>query len=363
MRLPDRLKSLPLTIILTVLIWMYAEAQFTSVQPDVKINVQVIAPSPDLTLRVHDMSRDAYTPLMNLVVTLQGPRDQIDRIYNDSLQLHYDQASEGLAYVPTPNEVSQGKFEISTVSILNRMPYFRDRNVTVTSASPARVTLEVDPVRQIKASVTFPQGTTVQTYSLEPSSVDVFVAQSTWEKIGEGHLTVIAEPGIQLGTLPQDTEQRVPVRFVAEYSGTRDDRIRINPSQGNVTVHTRRSQPLSETIPDVPIWVSGPPAMLARFDVELQPRALSVNLAGNKGPIDDLHARLAAGGVKATGVYIYLDITAEDQPSDALSRRRLRFILPEGLSLLSGTNDVSYRLVERNAPPSTATVPATKTGN
>src|ERR1043166_5123927 len=121
MLLPDRLKSLPLTIILTVLIWMYAEAQFTSVQPDVKLNVQVISPSPDVSLRVHDLTRDNYAPLMNLIVTLQGPRDQIDRIYNDSLQLHFNQPSDGLTYVPTPADVALGKFEVSTLSILNRM--------------------------------------------------------------------------------------------------------------------------------------------------------------------------------------------------------------------------------------------------
>src|ERR1041384_1839443 len=71
-----RLKTLPLTIILTVLIWMYAEAQFTSSREDVRISA--------LTLRVLDSHGNSVGAVATLAVTLQGPKSQIDRIFQES---------------------------------------------------------------------------------------------------------------------------------------------------------------------------------------------------------------------------------------------------------------------------------------
>src|ERR1041384_2873302 len=79
-----RLKTLPLTIILTVLIWMYAEAQFTSSREDVRISVRITSPSPDITLRVLDSHGNSVGAVATLAVTLQGPKSQIDRIFQES---------------------------------------------------------------------------------------------------------------------------------------------------------------------------------------------------------------------------------------------------------------------------------------
>ncbi len=76
----DRLKSLPLTILLTVLIWMYAEAKFTATQDHVPLTLRVVSPQGDLVLRALDPTDNRYHSAIALDVTLEGPKNQIDGI-------------------------------------------------------------------------------------------------------------------------------------------------------------------------------------------------------------------------------------------------------------------------------------------
>jgi hypothetical protein len=374
----DRLKSLPLTIILTILIWMYAEAQFTAVQPDVKVNVQALSPSPDYALRVFDPENSRFTPLMNLVATLQGPRNSIERIYQDSLPLTAEDVSAGLTYVPTVPEITKaaakagttgvvapvlaaapngGILEVNTVSMLNRFDYFHSKGITVTHVSPARIQVVLDPVTRLQKRVEF-KSQLVDRFTLSPDVVEVLIPRAALEKIGGAdQLKVVAEPSRSFETLASDAEHTIPVRFVVEYAGSRDERIRVSPGTGNLTAHILRQQQAAVQIPDVPVWLSGPPSILGKYDIDVQPRTTAVTVSGSATAIDALKNRIESGGTRSAGVYAYLDITAEDAPAATATRRRIRFVLPEGLTQLSVSGEVAYRLVER---PSPAAPPATR---
>jgi len=72
----DRLKSLPLTIILTVLIWMYAESQVNSVRSDASMTVAgvpVWVSGPPEVLAKYDVALDPAT----VSVKVSGPPAQI----------------------------------------------------------------------------------------------------------------------------------------------------------------------------------------------------------------------------------------------------------------------------------------------
>lgn len=361
----DRLKSLPLTIILTVLIWMYAEAQFTAVQPDVKINVRVQSASPDqFDLQVYDPERRVpMGTMMNLVVSLQGPRNQIERIFQESNQLPLDEAYSGLTYVPSATEWakavapdSNGTLTVNTIAILNRFDYFHSKGVTVTQATPSRMQIRLDPVVKLQKRVEF-KSSLVDQFSLTPDVVEVRIPRAALEALGgQDQLKVVAEvadPSRGLDTLAPDTNHKVQVRFAVEHKGVRNEGIRVTPKEGTLDAHIVRQQQAMLQIPDVPVWLSGPPGLLGRYEVEIQPRVVTVSVAGTTVAIEALRSRLETGSIRSAGVLAYLDIPADDVPGTTM-RRRVRFVLPEGLTQLNVPGEVSYRLVER--------VPATAPG-
>jgi hypothetical protein len=371
----DRLKSLPLTIVLTILIWMYAEAQFTAVHDDVRVNVKVLSPTSDLAVRVYDNAENRYSSIASLIVTLQGPKNQIEQIYQESLSTAPDEEFAGLSYVPTVPELTRaldnGGFSIDVIRTLNRLDYFRSRGVSVTAASPPRVRIEVDRYTRLARTPEFRAGAVVDRFSLSPDTVEVSVPTGTLVAIGGGDkLTVVAEPQRDLNLLPADSDQVVPVRYSLEYPGARDERVRVSPAQGMATVHIPRRQQAAVSIPDIPVWVSGPPALLSRYDVDLQPKSISITVSGSSAPVDALKQRMDSGGSRASGIYAYLDISSDDKPlpagaprpsGDAFLRRRLRYVLPPGLSLLAGPAEVGFRLVDHPIPAPVAP-PATSPG-
>jgi len=77
----DRLKSLPLTIVLTILIWMYAESQVTSPQGTARLDVKGVpvlaAGAPDVLSPVHV---EVEPRTVDLIVS--GPQEAIDRLHN-----------------------------------------------------------------------------------------------------------------------------------------------------------------------------------------------------------------------------------------------------------------------------------------
>jgi hypothetical protein len=139
----DRLKSLPLTIVLTVLIWMYAEAKFTTTQDNVRLTLKTISPLGEVELRPADSPGDAFAPRMTVLVTVEGPKNQVDRLYQDSLGVQQEEDFSALAYVPPADDLKagggRGVSRAQTVELLNGLRFFRQRGVTVVAATPAEV--------------------------------------------------------------------------------------------------------------------------------------------------------------------------------------------------------------------------------
>lgn len=196
----ERLKSLPLTILLTLLIWAYAEAQFTSTQQDVPINVRVASNSPDYALRVMDPVTKRFSNILNFIVTLQGPRNQIDQILQESQGASRDKSGEdhlgALTYIPTTDQLRQAVasggstsggserengaatadgegLHPAVIPMLNRLEYFRSRGVTVTFANPSYVNIEVDTVTRLRKDAAFQSAVAVENATVDPATVEV----------------------------------------------------------------------------------------------------------------------------------------------------------------------------------------------
>ncbi|MCL2640625.1 MAG: hypothetical protein FWD53_07265 [Phycisphaerales bacterium] len=105
----------------------------------------------------------------------------------------------------------------------------------------------------------------------------------------------------------------------------------------------------TEALHDLPVWVSGPPEVVERYKIELHPPFLkSLTVSGSPAVIQSLRQRMASGtNSTASKVHAYLDITADDQPSEGRVTRSLRYTLPPGLTLLKYPGEVDFRLVEK----------------
>jgi hypothetical protein len=359
-RIFNRLKSLPLTILLTVLIWMYAEAQFTNTQENVQLNVKLVTPSPDLAVRAIDPVRNRPGETIHAVVTLQGPRNQLDAIFQQSQGVP-DEEFASLTYQPRQRDLHAGEeATVDVVTMLNSLNYFRSRRVTVISAAPPRVQLEVDQMVHLAKPPDFRPAMVVDRAVLSEDTVTVNVPAAVLDRLGgPTKIAVVAEPQRPLATLKSGTDQAVAVKYVADYAGPRDDRITVTPPIGMVNVRIPASSAATETVPEVQIWASGPPSLLAKYDVTIQPRSVKVTLAGSPAAIAAFHENR-----NVPGVHAYVDLTPDDVPSEAFIRRRVRYTLPDGLSLQDATPDVEFRLIEKPAAapapaPAPAPVPAT----
>ncbi len=245
---------------------------------------------------------------------------------------------------------------VDTVSALNSLRYFRQRGVTVTAATPSRIRLEVDHVEPLTKPVDFRPSFAVDRFTATPEQVTVNVPSEALVEIGGAdRITVNAVPTRDLTTLPPGAQQTVAVRYVVDYPGAaasgRDDRITVTPAQGEVLVVLPKHQQETVAVPDVPVWVSGPPGLLGRYDVTVVPKALRVTVAGSSPVIEQLRKQLAGGvgqqnAAANVGVRAYLDIYPDDLVSVGTSRRRVRFMLPDGLTVQSGA-EVEFRLLER----------------
>jgi hypothetical protein len=343
----DRLKSLPLTIVLTVLIWMYAEAKFTTTG-DARVSVRPVSPNGDLVLRLFDPTEARFLPTASVVVSVSGPTNQITTVQQEP-------EPPTLTFVPQAAALKIGAENyVDTASMLNSLSYFKKRGLTVTSAMPSRIRLEADHVEQVSRPVDFRPAVAVEHMSGLPDQATVLIPARTLQEIGgPDKITVAAVPTRDLSTLPIGTQQTVVVRFVPEYPGARDERVAVTPAQGTVTLTVPKREAITQAVPDVPVWVSGPPALLARYDVDVKPKFISVTVSGTEPAIRGLKDKLTNSsrgtGGGDEGIHAYLDVSLEDRPASSYTRRHVRYVLPDGLTVQDAPTDVEFRLVEITA--------------
>ena len=105
---------------------------------------------------------------------------------------------------------------------------------------------------------------------------------------------------------------------------------------------------VTATVPNIPVWVSAPPEILNKYDVQIEPASVRLIVSGEAGTIDALRKRIEAGD-QDLGIHAILDVNADDHPSPAYSSRSVRCPTPEGLTLQEKPPNVSFRLQERKS--------------
>ena len=287
------------------------------------------------------------------MVSVTGPTNQITLIQQET-------EPPTLTFVPQAGALKIGTDNhVDTASMLNSLSYFRKRGLTVTSATPSRIRVEVDHVEQISRPVDFRPAVAVEHMSGLPDQVTVLIPARILQEIGGAEkVTVAAVPARELSTLPIGVPQTVAVRFEPKYPGAQDERVTVTPPQGAVTLTIPKREAITQRVPEVPVWVSGPPALLARYDVDVKPKFLPVTVSGTEPAIRSLKEKLTNSsrgtGGGDEGIHAYLDVSLDDRPTAGYTRRHVRYVLPDGLTVQEGPPEVEFRLVEVAAPTGAA---------
>ncbi len=311
-------------VLVTVLVWMYADVEFTD-EMELQATIQLAtAPAGNQVLLSERQVVVSFK--------VQGRRSGLERLEH---RLRMPDAV--IRY-----QVSEGDSQIATRDILNRSPIFQAEGLTALSASPSTVQVKLDTkIHVADIPVTFEYtGAFPSEVTIEPPKMGIRVAKTDWEKIGK------AEPSPALRTVSVElkgvqSDKPFSVQIIPRIAG-----VAVEPDQATVTVTAKIAQ-LTETEElTVAVQVVSPTAWLEdgtwrEFVLKRQNAAewrARIQVSGTRKDLDQL---------KGGDVHAFVVLTDDDKkPIKSWDRRAVVVHLPRdlNLSLLGTRPSVSFRL-------------------
>ncbi len=357
-QLMDRLKVLPLTLLLSVLLWLYADANLTSTQGDLPIRISVIA-APDAGSRTVQLAQPATGDFQ---ITIQGPRNRVARVRQqcEGRAVFTTEDINNLVYVVRhPDQLALGSHDhMDAVKVFNSLPFFRQRRINVISVKPSTLQLNVDEMVTVVRPIDFRQLRGIPV-TLTPPSAKVVLPRSLLAGIGgKSQLRVIAHPLVDPTTLPPNTRQTIQAQLVVHYPGTLSTQVSVFPSTATVTLNIPAQPRKKLFIGIVPVWVRGPPWLLNRYSIETQPTTVNVTVSGAAHRLSLLKTQVIRGNAASVRgrVIAMLNLTTNWRPGAHFVSRRVHYHLPHGISLVDGPRHILCRIQRRK--PATTTTPA-----
>ncbi len=362
-QLMDRLKVLPLTLLLSVLLWLYADANLTSTQGDLPIRISVIA-APDAGSRTVQLAEPSTGDFQ---ITIQGPRNRVQRVRQqcEGRAVFTTEDVNNLVYVVRhPGHLALGGHDrMDAVKVFNSLPFFRQRRINVISVKPSTLELNVDEMVTVVRPIDFRQLRGIPV-TLTPPSAKVVLPRSLLAGIGgKSQLRVIAHPLVDPTTLPPNTRQTIEAQLVVHYPGTLSTQVTVFPSTAAVTLNIPAQPRKKLFIGIVPVWVRGPPWLLNRYSIETQPTTVNVTVSGAAHRLSLLKTQVIRGNAAPvrSRVIALLNMTSSWRPGPNFVSRRVHYHLPHGISLVDGPRHILCRIQRRTgtpAPPAGDQIPA-----
>lgn len=342
LRWSQHLRLLPVTIVVTILVWMYAEAQFSDSQEDLRVTLEFRSGTPTQAIEVSEPANHQYR------ISVTGTRNNVDEFRRQSLGtlVVTERQRAGLTFsVP---ETKESEIRLDSTALLNQMPRFRDRGITVVSADPPITVIALDQMETLTLPIRVRAGVALKQATLTPDRAVVRIPRGKLLEIGGvDAVQVWALPARDLNNAQPETDLQVPARLQVEYPGRNDERVTISPTQVTLQARTADQKAAALALDDIPVWVSGPSSMLARYQVVLEPRFVKIDLTGTPEALQRVRnlAATMPRGEASHGVRAFLDLDVADNANASLRPRSVRWALPEGLEAIGTPPVVQFRLV------------------
>lgn len=287
----ERVKTILLVAIITVLVWVFAEAEsLTSktVRAEVALEVEIGS------TRVFELI-DARAWRDRLDITLEGPTAAVadaESILRRPIRLR-----PGMDGFPT----DPGEQAVDLFTAMRAWPELRDKGVTISRVDPPTVRVRVDQLaeREIQITPDLPGSALEGTAEVKPRSARLFATEAEFKQLGSG-ATAIARVS------PESLGKLVPGRkeVISNVALTLPDALaasrwaRLEPKTVEVTA-TVRSRSATYTIPSVPVSLVLAPGEFQRWDINIPDEDRFVSDVTVTGPTETVDA-IRQGSVTIT---------------------------------------------------------------
>src|SRR5688572_30356625 len=338
-------KTLAWVVPLTVLIWVYAEREQLIPEQSVPIPINVTSGDPSRVVTL------LHPPDKMILADLEGPRSRIDAVRNEFSR---SGGVQSLDILLDRLQLSPGKHELRTASLVASQPMFDTNGIAVTNCQPPMLHVMVDEyvTREVPIephpSVTNLVGKPI----FEPPKVKIRAPSSDFVRAGDvkvyadlGAVPELANPGSHAGLA-------VPV-YTDALTGPN---VSLAPGNVKATVEVRQADE-TYVMPFMAVWPVMPMAWQKEYRVEGAPDTIPTVTV--KGPPDKIALlKRAMENPGAVTFYAVLEIQGEDRPAEGQSvgpvrSRQLNFEagLPDGVRVSpeDAQRTVDFKLVRRSA--------------
>lgn len=275
----DHLGILLVVSLLTILIWMLAEAESLRVE---RLRAEVtFRTDRDAPRLVRVEAGQDFAGFVHLRV--EGPTTRVDDLANTLRnRLLLEPGMDGIPLEP-------GRHSINLLDVLRSHPAIRDRRVNIAEVEPATVIILIDNLvtRELPVRVALPEGQLPDgAPEVTPPVISVRMPEAALQLLPEG-AQLVARPDPQiiaaLAEGRRGTFANVGLELPAPIRGM--EGIRMSPSQVTVSL-TLRSRTAAHVLPTVPIHLRLPPAEAALWDIQIPPESRLLTDVSVTGPAD-----------------------------------------------------------------------------
>lgn len=327
-------KPIGTTIVLTVLIWMYAD-QLNNENVTDLVNLQVLAPSgADFNVTIQEPENGQVQAIFT------GPREQFERFRRD-----LESGKFTLKYYVTPEDATSNVYVKDTTDILNSLLRKNYAGVSVLESKPPLVKGTIDHMITVTMPVRVTTGSTkTSTPVISPEKVKVQISKAVYQELKKGEQFIVVDIENELQNKPEeksiDEEFPLPQTILGKPVITDPTRVRIQ------LAIQQQFQTASFDISRIQIL--GPVDLLAKYRVDIKDSQITVVVRGPEDIIRTLHPQ---------DIEAYLEIEPDDmfRSDKAYFPRQVKILLPEGVKLdldkMSRPPEVAFKLIDQQTPP------------
>jgi len=335
----DHAGTVAWTLIITVLVWVYADIHFTGKRKiDIKLRIENKSNKEMVVL-------DPRTPEVPIRVEIQGRRSALDRLEQQPT-VSFDAARK------FPRK---GKYPVDTTDFLQELPAIRQSG-KVLAAQPETLTFETDEVRKLtdrKVRLELPGAVEPENVTIKPDRVTLYIPSSQVRQAPE---SIVASPD-DVGSLP---EGKPVTREVPLVKPTPESHL--EPPKVIATFTIIAGQRIRRREFVVPIRIQSPKQWLTdgtwdQYQFEEKPPPLTTVRIEVGGP------QIQLDRLRPEDIDVFLTLTNEHKkPLGSwlsgqlqVEIRKVRDVDPSVLKVVGPLPEIQFKLVRTTPTPTPAT--------
>lgn len=340
------LRTAAWVVVITVLVWVYADIHFTDEQ-DVTTATLKLHTDSDINVGLLGESQ------ISITFRIKG-----NRYYRDRFISRLVAAKDILKFdVARAKEYKPGEeYKERTADLLSKLPAFNGSGLDVISARPERIKIHLDNmilVPDVPVEFKYSGAVLAGSARIEPARVELRFPASLRQRIDPKKITLMTKTVDLSGKPASETEI---IKVVNVLPPPNLDHVKLEPSK--VTVTFKVGQQTDSRKFAVTVAVQSPKSWLmdetwSRYQLQAKPPedwTRQITVTGNRIDLEKLNAE---------NIRAYIVLTDEDKKRKLESwwpgKVKVRFPPGRNVRLAEPVPDLLYRLVKRSESPTPPT--------